>query len=74
MPALVALIVVLVLLLIVVMALVGMYNRLVTYRNRYKNAYSQIDVQLKRRYSIDYQAIPGRWLGAVTYCWPSLAR
>jgi LemA protein len=27
----------------------GVYNRLVALRNRYKNAFSQIDVQLKRR-------------------------
>jgi len=32
--------------------LVGVYNRLVAYRNRYKNAFSQIDVQLKRRYDL----------------------
>jgi LemA protein len=31
---------------------VGAYNGLVTLRNRYKNAYSQIDVQLKRRYDL----------------------
>jgi LemA protein len=31
---------------------VGMYNRLVTLRNRFKNAFSQIDVQLKRRYDL----------------------
>jgi LemA protein len=31
---------------------VSMYNRLVTLRNRYKNAFSQIDVQLKRRYDL----------------------
>lgn len=30
----------------------GIYNRLVELRNRYKNAYSQIDVQLKRRYDL----------------------
>ena len=29
-----------------------LYNRLITLRNRYKNAYSQIDVQLKRRYNL----------------------
>src|SRR4051794_29945028 len=31
---------------------VSAYNSLVTLRNRYKNAYSQIDVQLKRRYDL----------------------
>ena len=37
---------------VVVMIVVGMYNGLVTLRNRYKNAFSQIDVQLKRRYDL----------------------
>ncbi len=31
---------------------ISIYNTLVTFRNRYKNAYSQIDVQLKRRYDL----------------------
>ncbi len=31
---------------------VGVYNRLVRLRNRYKNAFAQIDVQLKRRYDL----------------------
>jgi LemA protein len=31
---------------------VGIYNGLVTLRNRFKNAFSQIDVQLKRRYDL----------------------
>lgn len=31
---------------------VGMYNKLVTLRNRFKNAFAQIDVQLKRRYDL----------------------
>ena len=32
--------------------LVGIYKKLVTYANRYKNAFAQIDVQLKRRYDL----------------------
>ena len=35
-----------------VVFVIGAYNSLVTLRNRYKNAYSQIDVQLKRRYDL----------------------
>lgn len=31
---------------------VGIYNRLVTLRNEYKNQYAQIDVQLKRRHDL----------------------
>jgi len=32
--------------------IVGLYNKLVALRNRYQNAYAQIDVQLKRRYDL----------------------
>ena len=32
--------------------LVGIFNKLVTYRNRYKNGFAQIEVQLKRRYDL----------------------
>ena len=34
------------------LAFAGIYNRLVTVRNRYRNGYAQIDVQLKRRYDL----------------------
>ena len=38
--------------LVVGLSVMGIYNKLVTMRNRYKNAYAQIDVQLKRRYDL----------------------
>jgi LemA protein len=38
--------------LFVLLWVVGAYNRLVSLRNRFKNAYAQIDVQLKRRYDL----------------------
>lgn len=43
-----------VLALVVLIALYAIvaYNRLVSFRERFKNAYSQIDVQLKRRYEL----------------------
>src|SRR5690606_26880682 len=31
---------------------IGVFNKLVTYRERHKNAFSQIEVQLKRRYDL----------------------
>ncbi|MCX7866365.1 MAG: LemA family protein [Limisphaera sp.] len=50
--ALVVLLVGLAVLALAVLWLVGVYNRLVTLRNRFKNAWAQIDVQLKRRYDL----------------------
>jgi len=51
-PLIIALLVIVVLLVVVLGSVVGIYNKLVTMRNRYKNAYAQIDVQLKRRYDL----------------------
>ena len=51
-PALMMLIVIGALVLFAVMFVVGLYNKLVALRNRFKNAYAQIDVQLKRRYDL----------------------
>lgn len=52
MNTLVTLLVVVAILVIPVMLVVGLYNGLVQLRNRYKNAFAQIDVQLKRRYDL----------------------
>lgn len=50
--ALIILIIVAAIALIVGMMVIGAYNGLVTLRNRFKNAFAQIDVQLKRRYDL----------------------
>jgi LemA protein len=44
--------IVLAIIVILIVACISMYNNLVTLRNRFKNAFSQIDVQLKRRYDL----------------------
>ena len=49
---LIVIIVVVAFALLALLLVVGIYNKLVTLRNRYKNAYAQIDVQLKRRYDL----------------------
>ena len=36
----------------IILYVIGAYNNLVSLRNRFKNAYAQIDVQLKRRYDL----------------------
>lgn len=46
------LIVVLVIVILLVLWVVATYNSLVTFRNRVKDAWSQIDVQLKRRFDL----------------------
>jgi LemA protein len=40
------------LLVLFVFWIVGAYNRLISLRNQFKNAFAQIDVQLKRRYDL----------------------
>ena len=43
-------IIVIAVIVILVLWLVGIFNQLVRLRNRFQNAFAQIDVQLKRRY------------------------
>jgi LemA protein len=50
--ALIVLVVLVAILLILGLWIAGIYNRLVALRNRFKNAFAQIDVQLKRRYDL----------------------
>ncbi|MGE5682035.1 MAG: LemA family protein [Bacillota bacterium] len=45
-------VIVIILLAVIVLVLVSMYNSLVRSRNNVKNAWSQIDVQLKRRHDL----------------------
>ncbi len=52
MTALIVLGILLLLLVILGLWAVSVYNGLVTLRNRFKNAFAQIDVQLKRRYDL----------------------
>lgn len=50
--ALIVVLVFLVLLVIIAFAVIGVYNTLVTLRNLFRNGFSQIDVQLKRRHDL----------------------
>ncbi|MES2626205.1 MAG: LemA family protein [Pseudomonadota bacterium] len=45
-------IITLVILAIIVFMVIGIYNKLVTLKNRFENAFAQIEVQLKRRYDL----------------------
>ena len=48
----IVLLVILAVIVFAVLFFVGIYNRLIQLKNRFKNAFAQIDVQLKRRYDL----------------------
>ncbi|MDB6093608.1 MAG: LemA family protein [Verrucomicrobia bacterium] len=51
-PVLIVLVVLLAIVVVLGLWVAGIYNSLVALRNRFKNAFAQIDVQLKRRYDL----------------------
>jgi len=51
-PLMIGLIVIIVIILIIVFTVIGIYNKLVRAKNSCENGFSQIDVQLQRRYDL----------------------
>ena len=48
----VAVMVIAAVILLIIVSLVGVFNKLVAFKNRYQNAFAQIEVQLKRRHDL----------------------
>ena len=51
-PTIITIVAVVLVAVILIVFLVGIYNKLVTLKNRFENAFSQIEVQLKRRHDL----------------------